>query len=79
MWELEYSQEVKFYFLDNYPYTFALLVKIEEIKLMPDAVPLEGCIQLEPDFYLWTVLDHQVLFEKLDKRIYIWIVKPVES
>jgi hypothetical protein len=78
MWALEYSEEVKSYFVDNYPYTFALLVKIEELKFLPDANPEEEYTQLEPNFYRWTVLDHHVLYEKQGKRLYIWVVKPIE-
>lgn len=61
MWEIEYSQEVKFYFLDNYPYTFDLLVKIEELRYLVDGLPPDNLTPLEPGFYLWHVLDHLIL------------------
>ena len=47
MWGIEYSEEVKFYFIDNGPYAFALLVKIEELKFYVNGLPPEGCIQID--------------------------------
>ncbi|MFN8490998.1 MAG: hypothetical protein U0350_25615 [Caldilineaceae bacterium] len=80
MWEIEYSEEVKFYFLDNYPYTFDILVRIEELRYIPNAVPPEGCVPLEdePDTYQWVVLDHLIVYGKMDNKLIIWIIKPLE-
>lgn len=83
MWEIEYTDEVKFYFLDNYPYTFALLIRIEELKFAPDAIPPEGATPLadEPNTYQWEVLDHMIYYEKvpgLKPLLLIWLVKPIE-
>ncbi len=57
MWTLEYSNEAKFYFIDNGDYVFDLLVKIEELKFFPDAMPPEGCTPLDdkPNTYKWAV------------------------
>ncbi|NJN83088.1 MAG: hypothetical protein HC802_12925 [Caldilineaceae bacterium] len=41
MWQLEYNAEVAQYFFDNDPYTFPLLIRIEELKFEPDAIPPE--------------------------------------
>ncbi len=84
MWAIEYSNEAKFYFLDNYPYTFELLVNIEQLKFYADATPPEGCTPLggEPNTYQWTVLGHLVIYEKLPlsqpPRLLIWLVKPLK-
>jgi len=79
MWALEYSEEVKFYFLDNYPYTFDLLIRIEELKYFGNAVPPEGCKPLEePNWYIWTVLGHAVIYEKAANKLIIRVVKPLE-
>ena len=32
MWEIDYTEEVKFYFIDNGDLVFDLLVRIEELK-----------------------------------------------
>ncbi len=79
MWQLEYSDEAKFYFIDNDPYSFDLLIRIEELKYFADAVPPEGCTLLEGNLYLWEVAAHYVLFEKLsaDDRLLIAVVKPL--
>lgn len=78
MWELDYTEEVKLYFLDNYPYTFDLLVRIEELKFSPDAKPPEGCMHVPPNFYFWRVLDHLVIYRKLieSNTLEILVVKP---
>lgn len=79
MWQLEYSNEAKCYFIDNDPYSFDLLVRIEELKYYPDAVPPEGCTLLEDTLYLWEVAAHFVLYEKLgaQNRLVIAVVKPM--
>ena len=43
IWAIEYEEEVKFYFLDNDPYSFPLLVRLEELRYEADGVPPEGC------------------------------------
>ena len=83
MWELEYNEEVKQYFFDNDPYAFALLVRIEELKFAPEAIPPEGCTPLddEPDVFLWVVLEHLVLYQKIaeKKLLRILMVKPLDE
>jgi hypothetical protein len=65
MWELDYTDEVKFYFLDNGDLVFDVLVKIEELKFFDDSMPDEGCIEIEPELFLWQVLRHWVIFHRL--------------
>lgn len=84
MWTLHYSQEVKFYFLDNDPYCFDLLVKIEELKFNLDGIPPEGLTPLddpdEPDLYLWLVLNQVVILRKItiERGLYIIAIRPLE-
>jgi hypothetical protein len=78
MWEIEYSNEVKFYFLDNGALVFDLLVKIEELRHTPNGIPPEGCTQLEPNFYWWEILRHIVVYERKGQKLIIEIVKPKE-
>ena len=84
MWTLHYSQEAKSYFVDNEPYTFDLLVRIEELKLDAEAIPSEGLTTLddpnEPDLYLWLVLDHVILLRRVtsDNSLYIIAVRPLD-
>ena len=82
LWEVEYANEVRNYFLDNDPYSFDLLVRIEELRYSPDAIPPEGCTPLteEPNNYLWLVLNHVVVYEKVGTNLLkIWAVKPLEG
>ena len=81
-WAIEYSIEARNYLYDSYPYTEAVLIAIEELRFYEDAVPPEGHTQIEPDVYLWEVLRHLVLFQKLpdakpQKCLRIGVVKPL--
>jgi hypothetical protein len=84
MWTLNYSQEAKLYFVDNEPYTFEVLVRIEELKFDPEAIPPEGLTPLddsdERNLYLWLVLNHVVFLrrEASHKQVYIVAVRPLE-
>jgi len=81
MWAIEYSEEVKFYFIDNGPYTFDLLVKLEELKFYEDGIPPESCIQIDLSWYMWMVLNHVVIYElaAAKRSLIIWVVKPIET
>ena len=76
MWEIEYSDEVKYYFLDNGDLVFNLLIKIEELRYTPDGIPPAGCTQLDLNYYWWEVLRHIVIFERTGHKLIIEIVKP---
>lgn len=80
MWEIDYTEEVKFYFIDNGKLVFELLVKIEELKFTEDGIPSEGCTQLEPHIYLWEVLGHSIIYRKTPttRKLIIAVVKPQE-
>ncbi len=80
MWALEYSEEVKLYFVDNGDLVFDVLVKIEELKFLEDGIP-EGVtpLQAEVNTYRWPILGHWVVYEKLERQtptLKIWLVKP---
>jgi hypothetical protein len=79
MWTLDYTEEVKLYFLDNGNLVFNLLVKIEELKFMPEGIPAEGCTQIEEGLLWWEVLRHIVIYERIveEKQLIITAVKPM--
>lgn len=79
MWEIDYTEEVKLYFVDNGDLVFDVLVRIEELKFIDDAIPPEGSIQLEPTIYLWEVLNHVVIYRKTEaaRKLLISVVKPI--
>lgn len=80
MWELEYSEEVKLYFVDNGDLVFDVLVKIEELKFLQDAIAADATpLQAEVNTYRWLILGHWVVYEKLERQpptLKIWVVKP---
>ncbi len=78
MWEIEYKDEAKFYFLDNHPYTFDLLVKIEELRYQPDAMPPEGVVEISPKLYFWLVAEHLVCYGVQGQTITVVAIKPIE-
>ena len=79
MWRLDYTQTAKNYFLDNDPYTFDLLVKIEELKFYPDGIPFEGCTQIDDDLLWWEILEHAVIYTRqaAEQLIIIAAIKPL--
>jgi hypothetical protein len=78
MWTLEYSDEAKYYLLDNTPYTFELHVRIEMLKHEPDAIPPEGLTPPgEVNLYLWLVLDHVVMLSRSVGHLVIEAIKPL--
>jgi hypothetical protein len=82
LWEIEYDRQVSNYFFDNDPYTFPLLARIEELRITPNAVPPEGCTPLpgEPGSFMWLVLGHVVVYEKIGTtRLIVWAVKPLSE
>lgn len=74
MWQLEYTDEAKYYFLDNHPYTFDLLVEIEKLKFYD---PLPG-IEIEPGLFRWRVLDHLIYYRAEVETLIIAVIKPLE-
>ena len=79
MWEIDYTEEAKFYFIDNGDLVFDLLVQIEELKYAPDGLPDENWFELEPEIFLWSILRHLVIYQRLeaDRKLRIAAVKPM--
>ncbi len=77
MWDIEYSNEVKFYLLDNYPYTFDLHVRIETLRYEPDGFPPEGVTPAPvPGTFGWVVLGHLVVYRQVGNLLRILYIKP---
>lgn len=79
MWQLEYTAEAKSYFIDNYPYTFPLLIEIEKLKFTSGGIPPEGCTPIDSSLLWWEVLDHIVIYERLPdvNQLIIASIKPM--
>ncbi len=81
MWQLEYNQEANHYALDSYPYNEEVLMAIEALALTADGLPDAAYSELEPEYYLWEVAHHTVIFRRiLDEtpRLRILVIKPDE-
>ncbi|MEZ4727336.1 MAG: hypothetical protein R3E79_09405 [Caldilineaceae bacterium] len=78
MRQIDYSEEAKSYFLDNYPYTFDLLIRIEELKFIGDRILPDNCIPLTSNYYWWEVLEHAIIFRQVNAQtLYIASIKPL--
>jgi hypothetical protein len=77
LWGIEYTDEVKFYFVDNGDYTGNLLGEIERLSYAPDGLPESNYSEFAPGFIEWEVLDHLVFYRKRDKTLLIAAVKPL--
>jgi len=77
MWKLEYSNEAKFYFLDSGDLVFGLLVEITKLSRVPAGIPPDGCTNIGDGLIWWEVLDHIVIYERIEaeNRLFVVIVK----
>ena len=81
MWKLEYNQEASNYALDSYPYNEDVLIAIESLALTEEGLPSDLWTELEPEYYLWLVAQHIVLFRRIigaESIIRILVIKPVD-
>ena len=76
LWEIQYSDEVKFYFVDSGDYTGNLLGEIERLRYAPDGLPAENYREIGPDLLVWEVLNHLVFYQRREKTLLIAVVKP---
>lgn len=79
MWALEYNQEASNYALDSYPYNEEVLMAIESLAMTTEGLPTEAYIQLEPEYYLWEIAQHTVIFRRImdeTLRLRILVIKP---
>jgi hypothetical protein len=77
LWEIEYSDEVKFYFIDNGTYTGNLLGEIERLRDAQDGLPAENYAEIEPDHIEWAILGHLVFYWRREKKLVVTVVKPL--
>jgi hypothetical protein len=77
LWEIEYSDEVKFYFIDNGDLLGNLLGEIERLRYFEDGLPEGNYLEVEPGHIEWFILDHWVYYWKEGKTLVISVVKPL--
>jgi hypothetical protein len=75
-WLLDFTDEVKFYFIDSGAYTGNLLGEIHLLAYAND--PREGCTEMpdEPGVWMLAMMDHKVYFTFEKGLIRIIVVKP---
>ncbi len=79
MWGIEYSDEVKAYFLDNGDLAFGLLRQLAELMITPDGLPPEGYTKTPEGLIRWETPRAIIFYERIeqDKRLIIAVVKPM--
>ena len=75
--EIEYSDEVKFYFIDNGAYTGNLLGEIERLRFSPTGLPETNYTEVEPGHIVWEILGHLVFYWQREGKLLITVVKPL--
>jgi hypothetical protein len=80
MWEIRYSQEVRNYIYDSYPFTETVWKAIKSLRNIQDGIPSTKVQQLEPELYLWEVANHLVLYRRIEaeRTLRFIIVKPLD-
>jgi hypothetical protein len=76
LWEIDFSDEARGYFLDNDPYTFELLAQLFRLTYYTD--PLTGTSELsdDPGTYALPTMNHTILFTFTGGLLYILAAKP---
>ncbi|MBV7328253.1 hypothetical protein KFU94_08320 [Chloroflexi bacterium TSY] len=78
MWQIEFSQEASNYAIDSHPYNEDVLIAIEKLAFTEDGFPEDGSYQTLEQWCVWEILDHVVVYERVNQvlYIYIWMIKP---
>jgi hypothetical protein len=78
MCEIEYSDEVKAYFLDSGDLAFGLLRQFAELMITPNGLPLEGYTKTPEGLIRWETPQSIVFYERIEqeKRLIIAVIKP---
>jgi hypothetical protein len=79
MWSLDYSDEVKLYFLDNGSFAFGLLRQLAELMISSDGLPPDNYRETKNGLIRWETLDHLVFYKRMvdEKRLIIAVIKPI--
>ncbi len=71
MWQIKYSQEVRNYIFDSYPYTAQVWAAIKSLRESTHGLPPNNYRELEPNLMLWTVAGHEVIYQRLERLLRI--------
>ncbi len=81
MWTVGYTQEVRNYIFDSYPYTETVWQKIKTLRQTNDGLPPRDWKEIEPAVYLWEVAGHTVVYKRLivERKIIVTVLKPQDE
>ncbi len=78
LWEIEFTKEANNDALDSYPYNEEVLIAIESLALTESRIPSNDCLEIESNFFRWTVANHHVFIQRMTKKLRIATIKPIE-
>jgi len=80
MWRIEYDRSVRNYIYDSYPYTEKVWQAIKSLRYVESGIPAGDVKQLEPEVFLWTVEEHQVIYRRLstERILRALVLKPAQ-
>lgn len=78
MWRIEYDRSVRNYIYDSYPYTEKVWQAMKSLRHIDNGIPASDVEQLEPEVFLWTVEDHEVVYRRLfvERILKFIVLKP---
>ena len=78
MWRIEYDRSVRNYIYDSYPYTEKIWQTIKSLRNIESGIPTSNVTQLEPEVFLWTVEEHEVIYRRLraERILKFLVLKP---
>ena len=78
MWRIEYDRSVRNYIYDSYPYTEKIWQTIKSLRNIESGIPTSNVTQLEPEVFLWTVEEHEVIYRRLraERTLKFLVLKP---
>lgn len=78
MWRIEYDRSVRNYIYDSYPYTEKVWQMIKLWRHTDNGLPTTDVKQLEPEIFLWTVEEHEVIYRRswAEQTLKFLVLKP---
>lgn len=79
IWRVDLNPESRNYVVDSAPYVTDLLIEFVKLEQSSDGRPISGFVdELEDGYFLWGILEHLVLFKRIESTriIRILLIKP---
>jgi hypothetical protein len=78
-WEIDFSEEVRNYFIENGDFTGNLLGEIMRLIYTENGLPEGDYAPFDGEFILWLILGHEVYYRRQGNTILVAVVKPADD